>query len=274
MSDKSASMATFVKQLDARVSGLDVKDISDLISLLQQDRRGQVKPFTERQIETIMANCLYSNAQSKMDTDVMENILAKLQDPARISVMHQLGRKQLQMFILQLSKRQTAELVQHMAPFFTKYTHHFVSSLSVDQKAEVFGEIMPCALNWACEQGTVAALLAALYEPPDIATAIEFYGHNQKISRSGKAAAVAAAAAAPKTPKPSSRSGRDKKDKDRSASRSKSRSALKAPRKPHKDPPPEDEVSSEAGSQAGSSSSSSGDEQEDAAEHVDEISAR
>ena len=271
MSDKSASMATFVKQLDARVSGLDVKDISDLISLLQQDRRGQVKPFTERQIETIMANCLYSNAQSKMDTDVMENILAKLQDPARISVMHQLGRKQLQMFILQLSKRQTAELVQHMAPFFTKYTHHFVSSLSVDQKAEVFGEIMPCALNWACEQGTVAALLAALYEPPDIATAIEFYGHNQKISRSGKAAAVAAAAAAPKTPKPSSRSGRDK---DRSASRSKSRSALKAPRKPHKDPPPEDEVSSEAeaGSQAGSSSSS-GDEQEDA-EHVDEISAR
>lgn len=188
MPDNSPSMAAFVDSLHDRVKGLNVDDISDLISLLQQDRRGQVKAFTEKQIGIIMSNCLYSDAKCKISEETMVDLLNKLQDPKRMSIMHHIGRKQLQLFIVQLSKRQTAELVQHMAPFFAKYTQQFVESLSVDQKAEVFADIMPCALSWAREQGAVASLLAALYEPPDIATAIEFYGHNQKISEGSKAA--------------------------------------------------------------------------------------
>ena len=188
--DGSSKTATFVKKLDERVGDMEVDELMELMALLQQDRKGKPKGFSESQIEVIMSHCAYKGAKCTLDKGTMKEVLDALSDPERISVMHQIGRKQLQVFILLLSKRQTQELVQHMAPFFMKHTDQFVESLTVDQKAEVFPHILPCALEWAREQGSVAQLLAALYDPPDIATAIEYHGHGEKIAGKREAAAV------------------------------------------------------------------------------------
>lgn len=181
MGDSDDAFEVFMEQLDLRVGGLDADSLVGLINLLQQDRRGQIRPFTDEQIGIMLSNCGGGHSMKAMDTAVMDTVLSKLQDPQQISVMHQIGRKQLQKFIVQLTSRQTSELVIFLAPFFTKYTEHFVDSLSTDQKAEVFEDIMPCVVNTAVAEKNVAPMLASLYEPTDLATAIEFLGLNKII---------------------------------------------------------------------------------------------
>jgi hypothetical protein len=179
MSAKSADQ--FSKRFNARISAMSGGDkkatvalVKSVVDLCKQDRKGKVKSFSDDEIATTCEIINFKTLKKQLPESDIENIVDTLLDPDRMSAMHRLNKKQLVNFLVSLSDKQATQLTKFLVPFFTSYSEKFIQCLSTDQKAEVWGDLMPHVLSWLVEQDRTALLLDALFDRADIARALEF----------------------------------------------------------------------------------------------------
>lgn len=171
----------FAAKFNARLKALSpdnnaqlLSNLQKIIELCKQDRKGKVKPFTDDEIDSTCKVLNFKTLKKELPEETIETIVKTLLDPERMSAMHRLNKKQLVSFLLGLTDKQAAQLAEFLVPFFTSYSEKFIQCLSVDQKAEVWGDLMPHVLAWLVEQDRSAVLLEALFDRTDIARALEF----------------------------------------------------------------------------------------------------
>lgn len=177
----SGSEKQFVERFNARLkaasnnnNGEMLKNLKSVIDLCKQDRKGKVKPFTDDEIGKTCEVINFKTLKKQLPEKTIESMVTTLLDPERMSAMHRFNKKQLVNFLVSLNDKQSSQLAQFLVPFFTSYSEKFIQSLSTDQKAEVWDDLMPHVLSWLVEQDRSAVLLMALFDRADIARALEF----------------------------------------------------------------------------------------------------
>lgn len=167
----SSDIASLRKRLkDEKVLGNKDK-LSEVLGLLQQDRHGNTVEYTDKQMKSV-ANI--ANVKDRLSESVVEDVVKTLTDK-KLSVMHQLNKKQLAQFILKLNKSQIHTLAEFLVPFLNAYSDIFVDSLSPSQICEIWEILWPYYLESILKNNQEAELLLALgYDKSELVSALEF----------------------------------------------------------------------------------------------------
>jgi hypothetical protein len=164
------------KKLRARVDSMDTDTFQRLMDLLQQDRKGKVKPLTDKQSNDALEISGFNQNPRSQNEELVSGVVERLLDNNNVSVMHKMGKKHIQHFILHLGTSDMDDLVRFMVPFFNKHLAAFMKAMSNEQRAEVFPLVLPDVMAQLQAEEKRAEFLCALYAMSDIATALDYLG--------------------------------------------------------------------------------------------------
>jgi hypothetical protein len=142
-----------------------------ILDLLQQDRHGNQKPFTDDQMTSIAK---LATVKQRLGEAAVEKVIKALTDD-KLAKMFQLNKKQLAQFVLSLSSKQIHALAEFLVPFLNAYSDTFIASLSSSQICCVWDILWPFYLENVEKNNLHANLLASLgYGRPELSSALEF----------------------------------------------------------------------------------------------------
>lgn len=162
-------MASNVERLSELTDDLSVADITAVFDLLQEDHNGQVKPFSEKQIEQI--NSVVPLASLSFTSEAVGTVIDELKKTK--SKMSKLGRTQVSRFMLSLTREEIIEAIELLKPFFVKHSGKFINTLTTDQKNATFGILFPEILQNVQKTKQTAQLLLGLYSVSRIGESLE-----------------------------------------------------------------------------------------------------
>jgi hypothetical protein len=162
-------MAKQVARLKQLLAEHTTDDITAMFRLLQEDRNGNQKEFSEAQMETI--DRILPFRHMSFSEELVSNLVAELR--ATKSKMTRIGRTQLSRFILSLSREELSEILVEMIPHFVEHSGKFVDTLTADQKAATFDAMLPEVVENLIDKDRVAHMLLSLYSVSRISESLE-----------------------------------------------------------------------------------------------------
>lgn len=163
------SKRTSVERLRELLKDHSVEDLEGVFALLQENHEGDVREFTEAQIQQMNAAVPFKDL--RFSQEAVSDVVEQLKQTR--STMSRLGRTQVSRFVLSLTRDEIVEVVDLMLPFFVSRSGKFVETLTADQQIATFKTLFPEILKSAHAEGRVAELLLGLYSVSRVGESLE-----------------------------------------------------------------------------------------------------
>lgn len=166
-------MSDFTERLQKRLDEFSDKKIQRLLDLLQQDRKGEVQPLSDDQIQKIYEHIDLESEEFEIEEDEMEALVERLRSPDHLSEIHRFDVKQIVDWVVTLDDEEFEDMLDSLVPIFADTFPNFIEALTPDQLSEVWPLLFKRVLEHFKSENKLATVLTSLYSDAQIGKAIK-----------------------------------------------------------------------------------------------------
>jgi hypothetical protein len=166
-------MADFTERLQKRLDEFSDKKVDRLLALLQQDRKGDIQPLNDGQIQKMYGHIDLESDDFEVGDEEMEALVQRLRSDQHLSEIHRFDVKQIVDWVVTLDDEEFEEMLDALIPVFVETFPNFVEALTPDQLSETWPLLWPRVKQHFKTENKLAEVLTTLYSDAQIGKAIK-----------------------------------------------------------------------------------------------------